>query len=53
VAEWEAWTGVALRRSGAHVVPRALAPVTVDVERDVARYFEPNVWVVHAVGASA
>jgi hypothetical protein len=26
-----------------------LAPVAVDREADVGRYFEPNVWMLHAV----
>ncbi|HEY3765450.1 MAG TPA: hypothetical protein VGL44_09860 [Gaiellales bacterium] len=47
VAEWEEWTGMALPASGRHVVPDALAPVTVDRERDEAVYVEPGVWMLH------
>jgi len=47
VAEWEAWTEMALPESGAYVVPGALAPVEIDRERDEGTYREPNVWMVH------
>ena len=48
VAEWEEWTGMALPETGAYVVPDALAPVSVDRERDEAVYVEPAVWMLHA-----
>jgi hypothetical protein len=32
------------------VFPEGLAPLAVDRERDVALYWEPNVWVAHPVG---
>jgi GNAT superfamily N-acetyltransferase len=47
VAEWEEWTGMALPESGSYVVPDALAPLTVDRERDEAVYVEPGVWMLH------
>ena len=46
-ADWAAWTGLAFPQSGAYVVPGALVPVTADVVRDVVRYVEPNLWMVH------
>jgi GNAT superfamily N-acetyltransferase len=49
VGEWESWTGLALPESGVYVFPRGLAPLAVDREDDVARYWEPNVWMVHTV----
>jgi GNAT superfamily N-acetyltransferase len=48
VAEWEAWTEMALPASGAYVVPGALAPIQIDRERDEGVYVEPNVWMVHS-----
>jgi hypothetical protein len=45
VAEWEAWTGLAFPASGEYVVPVALTPITIDRERDVGLYVEPNVWM--------
>ena len=48
VAEWEAWTGMALPASGSYVVPDALAPISVDRARDEVSYVEPGVWMLHA-----
>ena len=45
--EWEEWTGMALPESGSYVVPDALAPVSVDRERDEAVYVEPGLWMLH------
>ena len=47
VAEWEAWTGLVLPRSGDYVFPHGLAPVTVDREADAGTYWEPNAWMIH------
>ncbi len=47
VARWEAWSGLVMPSSGLYVVPRALAPVTVDRDRDRGVLVEPNVWVRH------
>jgi len=52
VAAWEAWTGLAFPESGPYVVPGALVPVTIDRERDLGRYLEPNVWLRHRCGAN-
>lgn len=49
VAQWEAWTGMRFPESGPYVVPGALSPVTIDHERDLGLYVEPNVWMRHAV----
>jgi hypothetical protein len=49
VAEWESWTGLAFPESGEYVFPRGLAPLTIDREDDVGRYWEPNVWMRHPV----
>jgi hypothetical protein len=47
IAEWEEWTRMPFPGSGPHVVPGALVPVEVDVERDRAVYAEPCVWMRH------
>ncbi len=47
VAEWEEWVGMPLPDSGEYVVPDALAPISVDRERDRVRYVEPAVWMLH------
>jgi hypothetical protein len=49
VAEWESWTGLAFPESGAYVFPGGLAPLEIDRDEDVGRYWEPNVWMRHAV----
>lgn len=50
VAEWEEWAGMAFPETGSYVVPGALVPVEVDLERDEGLYVEPNVWMVHGSG---
>ena len=52
VGEWERWTGLQFPASGRYIVPGALAPVTIDRRRDRGRYVEPNVWMLHPLGAS-
>ena len=49
VREWEAWTGMTFPESGEYVFPHGLAPLTIDVEADRGAYWEPNVWMRHAV----
>jgi hypothetical protein len=49
VSEWEAWTEMAFPETGTYVFPHGLAPVEIDREADVGRYWEPNVWVLHRV----
>ena len=49
VAEWESWIDLPLPESGAYVFAHGLAPLEVDREQDVGRYWEPNVWVRHGV----
>jgi GNAT superfamily N-acetyltransferase len=46
-AEWEEWTGMKFPQSGKYVVPGALRPVEMDIEKDAGVYVEPNVWMVH------
>lgn len=47
VAEWEAWTGMALPATGDYVIPRGLSILHIDTEQDRGSYTEPNVWVRH------
>jgi hypothetical protein len=49
VAEWEERVGMAFPETGEYVFPGGLATLAVDCERDVGRYWEPNVWMRHAV----
>jgi len=47
VADWEAWTGLAMPADGAYVFPFGLAPLHVD--SGIGLYWEPNVWMRHEV----
>jgi hypothetical protein len=49
VSKWEDWTGMAFPETGTYVFPHGLAPLEVDRERDIGRYWEPNVWMLHRV----
>ena len=46
-AEWEEWTAMKFPQSGSYVIPSALNPMKMDVERDEGIYVEPNVWMQH------
>jgi GNAT superfamily N-acetyltransferase len=48
-AEWESWTGMKFPQSGSYVIPGALNPMEMNVERDEGVYIEPNVWLVHQI----
>jgi len=47
VAEWEEWVGMRFPEDGVYVFPGGLAPLTVD--GGTGRYWEPNVWMRHAL----
>jgi GNAT superfamily N-acetyltransferase len=49
VAEWEEWTEMAFPESGEYPFPGGLSPVTIDRDADLGAYWEPNVWMRHAV----
>ena len=50
VGEWERWTGMQFPEDGQYTFPAGLAPLEVDRGRDLGSYWEPNVWIVHALG---
>jgi GNAT superfamily N-acetyltransferase len=47
VAQWEKWTGMRFPDSGEYVVPGALTPVAMDLEKDEGVYRDPNVWMAY------
>jgi hypothetical protein len=49
VADWEGWTGIKFPETGQYVVPGALQPVEIDRERNVGRYEDPGIWMLHRV----
>jgi hypothetical protein len=49
VAEWEAWTRMAMPETGSYVVRDALVPLAVDREHDEGLYVEPAFWMYHRI----
>ena len=49
VGEWEEWTGMRFPGDGDYTFPQGLATVQIDHAQDSGSYWEPNVWIVHAV----
>jgi hypothetical protein len=47
IDEWKEWTGIEIKGSGSYIVPYALNPVEMNVDKDHGLYIEPNVWVLH------
>ena len=46
-AEWELWTRMKFPQTGRYIIPGALNPIEVEVEKNEGIYIEPNVWIVH------
>jgi GNAT superfamily N-acetyltransferase len=53
VADWEQWTKMAFPDSGDYWFPGGLAAVRIDREGDRGSYWEPNVWMQHALQAGS
>jgi hypothetical protein len=51
VAFWETWAGRTFEAPGRYSVPGALTSVDIDLEQDVGRYEEPNVWFAYQAAA--
>jgi hypothetical protein len=49
IADWEEWTGLKLPESGQYIIKGGLQPLEVNRDRGTARYYDPNVWMVHWV----
>jgi GNAT superfamily N-acetyltransferase len=49
LAEWEGWTSMSFPESGDYWFPGGLATVAIDEGRDQGTYWEPNVWMQHAL----
>ena len=52
VAFWEMWSGRTFANTGDYAVEGALTPVSIDVQRGVGRYVEPNVWFAYRAEAA-
>lgn len=49
VSDWEDWTGLIFPGSGDFIIDKALVPVHIDKRKNIGRYIEPNVWIVHEI----
>jgi len=49
INEWEKWTESNIPGSGPYIIPGALNPVNMDIEKDKGVYEEPNVWILHSI----
>jgi len=45
--EWKEWTGLEFPGSGPYIIPGALNPVEIDIDKNEGIYTEPNVWISH------
>jgi GNAT superfamily N-acetyltransferase len=45
---WENWSKQHFERSGNYTIDGAIAPITIDVDRRIGTYEEPNVWVAYS-----
>lgn len=48
-ADWEQWAAMRFPQSGEYIIPQALSPIRVDIEKDEGIYTEPNVWIIHEI----
>lgn len=48
-AEWEQWTDLKFPQSGPYIIPSALNPIEMNIEKDEGTYIEPNVWMAHRI----
>ena len=49
IEEWKQWTKLDFPESGSYIIPGALNPISIDIEKDEAIYIEPNVWILHRI----
>jgi hypothetical protein len=47
-SEWENWTSMKFPQSGRYIIPGALEPIELNIEKDRCIYIEPNVWMQHS-----
>jgi hypothetical protein len=47
VDDWEQWSGLNFAGTGEYTIEHALTPVSIDGERNVGEYVEPNIWYYH------
>ena len=47
--EWSESTGMIFPQSGSYIVPGALSPLIVDIDKDIGMVREGNVWMSHPI----
>jgi hypothetical protein len=47
--EWEQWTGITFPVSGDYWFPHGLTTLAIDLDSNRGLYWEPNVWMRHAI----
>jgi len=47
--DWEEWSNTHFQTSGDYIIDKALVPISVDIEKNIGTYIEPNLWIVHDV----
>ena len=47
IKNWEQWSNMKFPQSGNYIIPGALSPVQLDIDKNTGRYIEPNVWMCH------
>ena len=51
VEQWESWTQLQFPGSGKYLVPGAICPVVIDIDKNQGSYTEPNIWLVHHISS--
>ena len=51
IEQWESWTQLHFPGSGEYVVPGAICPVVMDIDKNQGSYTEPNIWLVHQISS--
>ena len=49
IDDWKKWTKLDFPGSGSYVIPGALSPISIDIEKDERVCVEPNLWVLHKI----
>ncbi|WP_167957212.1 hypothetical protein [Anaerosporobacter faecicola] len=49
IEQWKEWSGLYFGSTGEYIVPGALNPVHVDIDKNLGTYTQDNIWVVHRV----
>ena len=49
LSKWREWTQLSFPQSGDYEIPQGLVPLSVDREKNLATYTEPNVWMRYRI----